>query len=607
MITTLGQALINEALPPDLRDYKREWTKKAVQDVMQDVAAKHPDLYKEVSHKLMRIGQSASTTGNISYSLKDFMPSRLKKREKAGLSIKVQEILNGIGDEEGKNSKVVELLGGKLDDIMGGVMDEGVQDGNRLAEIINSGSKGSPGQYNTTVGIPLLFTDHRGDPIPVPILNSASEGLDPVEFFASTFGTRKGVISTKFATQDAGAFAKQLAKANQRLVVTEDDCGTENGITVDGYDDENVGTFLQRDAGDIQAGRLIGTKDLKKLKGKQVVVRSPITCQAEHGVCASCAGVRDRGSLPEIGDNIGISASQSLSERLSQGSLNVKHGGGALTKKRSYGFEDVNRLFQMPKRFPGSAAIASMDGVVKEVKQSEGGGAYVMIGEQPHYVDDIEDVEVKVGDHVEAGDTLSGGIVNPKELATYSGIGVARRSFVDEVRKLTSDGVSRRNAEVLARSVVSHVRVNDLDGPAGTQVGDVTRYDDLVRGYKPRTNSHDMPIGSTIGKYLEKPTLHYTIGTRVTNRVAKDLKTAGVSSILVNDDTPSFDPDVQRIYSHPQLDPDWMTRLSGTELKKSLLKSVHEGASSTPHSTSFVPALATGIDFGKTTPITGEY
>lgn len=993
MITTLGQTLINEALPPELRDYKRKWTKKEVQNVLQEVATKHPDQYKEVVHKLMRIGQSAATTGNISYHLKDFMPSPLKKREKAQLALKVQEILDKSGSDEDKNTKVVELLSNKLN-LIDDLMAEGVVGGNRLAEIINSGAKGSPGQYNTTVGIPLLFTNHRGDPIPIPVLNSAADGLDPVEFFASTFGTRRGVISTKFATQDAGAFAKQLAKANQRMTVTEEDCGTGNGITVDGYDEENVGTVLQYNVGDLQAGRILNPDDLKKLKGKQVIVRSPSTCQAEHGICAKCAGVRDRGTLPEIGDNIGISASQSLSEKLSQGSLNVKHcltpwtevlcadwstkrmdeitvgdmvmgadaqgrlsptmvvnvydngpqecyrtafipvsahksvadkvvlestlkhkilgtrfvygqeeedingevrklevgqrsrqfyaarptgfddtglvdepfallcglllgdgcyteavksvnfstadeqlvkelkpylksiglsltklkghkyyysvstvedvadhdelgrfclgarnpakkflsthelmhkyahektipscvatwsndsvaaliagliitdgtvypsdnnskpgigfgstsralmdelrcllgmrfgvwmteptktavagtrnyvhdmwqmtvtrydqverfynnipllgekktklkelvdayvpperktftglkrtsqefigvhptldlevdnddhlfvlanglivsnSGGALSKKHNFTFEDVNRLFQMPKRFPHSAAVSSEEGTVKSIKQSEGGGAYVIVGNSEHYVDNIEDVKVKPGDHVEAGDLLSDGIANPKEIAKYRGIGAARRSFIDEVRRITNNGVSRRNAEVLARSVVSHVRINSLDGPAGTQIGDVVRYDDLVRTYEPREGTRELPLGSSVGKYLEKPTLHYTIGTRVTDRVSKDLKKAGVNSIFVHEDAPAFDPDIQRIYGHPQLEPDWMTRLSGTELKKSLLKSVHEGASAPEHATSFVPALAKGVDFGKDIATTGTY
>jgi len=608
MISTLGQAMINEALPEELRDYKRKWTKSEVQAVMQSVATKYPDQYKEVAHKLMRVGQSAATTGNISYSLKDFMPSPMKKRERGDLSIKVQGILNSLGDDDDtKNTKVVKVLSSRLDKVLGGLLDEGVKGGNRLAEIINSGSKGSPGQYNTSVGIPLLFTDHRGDPIPVPILNSASEGLDPVEYFASTYGTRRGVISTKFATQDAGAFAKQLSKASQRLVVTEDDCSTSNGITVDGYDAENVGTVLQYDAAGLKAGHIIGTKDLQRLKGKKIVVRSPVTCQAEQGVCAKCSGIRESGEMPEIGDNVGLSAAQALSERLSQGSLNIKHGGGALSKKRNYEFADVNRLFQMPKQFPGSAALASADGTVKAIKKSEGGGAYVIIGDKEHYIENIEDIMVKAGDHVEAGDALSDGIMNPKEVAAYRGIGAARRSFVDEVQRITSNGVSRRNAEVLARSVVSHVRVNSLDGPTGTKIGDVSRYDDLVRYYEPRKGTQELSTPSTVGKYLEKPTLHYTIGTRITDRVAKDLKTSGINSIFVHEDEPAFDPDVQRIYSHPQLDPDWMTRLSGTELKKSLLKSVHEGASSTPHSTSFVPSLATGVEFGKDTDITGEY
>lgn len=598
--------MINEALPEDLRDYTRVWTKKEVQKVMQSVAEKYPEQYKDVVHKLMRVGQSAATTGNISYNLKDFLPSPVKRANRTQLAIKIREILDGSGSDDDKNERVVKELSGKLG-LIDEFMAEGSKNGNRLAEIISSGSKGSPGQYNTTVGIPLLFTNHRGEPIPVPVLNSASEGLDPVEFFASTFGTRRGLISTKFATQDAGAFAKQLQRASQRIVVTEDDCGTGNGIMVDGDDAENVGTILQQPAGGLPAGHIIGSKDLLKLRGAKVVVRSPMTCQSSNGVCSRCSGIRERGGLPEIGDNIGVAAAQSLSERLSQGSLNVKHGGGALSKARNFTFEDVDRFFQMPKQFPGAAAVASTDGVVKEIRKSAGGGAYIVVGDKEHYVDSIDGVTVKPGDHVEAGDLLSDGIANPKEIATYAGIGEARRRFIDEVRRVTNGGVSRRNAEVLARGVVSHVRVNDLNGPSGTLIGDVVRYDDLVRDYEPRPGAVESPVSSSMGKYLEKPALHYTIGTRITDRVAKDLKTVGVNSIFVNDKPPAFDPDVQRIYGHLQLDPDWMTRLAGTELKKSTLRAVHEYAGSPEHSTSFVPSLASGVEFGKDISTKGTY
>jgi len=261
----------------------------------------------------------------------------------------------------------------------------------------------------------------------------------------------------------------------------------------------------------------------------------------------------------------------------------------------------------MPKQFPGAASVSSVDGVVKGIRESSGGGGYVTIGDTEHYVDDLTGITVKPGDRVEQGDLLSDGIANPKEIATYRGIGEARRRFIDEVRRVTNNAVSRRNAEVLARGVVSHVRVNNLNGPSGAMIGDVLRYDDLVRDYEPREGSREVPLGSAAGKYLEKPVLHYTIGTRVTDRVAKDLKTTGVNSIFVHDDVPAFDPDVQRIYNHPQLDPDWMTRLAGTELKKSTLRSVHGFAGSPQRSTSFVPALATGIEFGKNISSTGEY
>ena len=604
---TLGQLLINEALPEDMRDPSRVWDKKTSQQVMTELANKHPDQYREVAHKLMRIGQSAATTGNVSYSLSDFLPSEAKKREMARLNIKIQQILDGDGDRATKNSKVVSLLADRIDGLTKQMLEDGVTRGSRLAELVHSGAKGSPGQYNTTVGAPLLFTDHRGDPIPIPVLRSASEGLDPVEFFASSYGTRRGVISTKFATQDAGAFSKQLGRAAHRIVVTEDDCGTGAGIVVDGYDDENIGTVLNRDIGDFKTGQVIGPDDIKGLRGKKIVVRSPATCQAQHGICAHCAGVRERGTFPEIGDNIGLPASQALSERLSQGSLNVKHGGGAAGGRRQYTFEDIDRFFQMPKNFPGSAVPAMVDGTVQEIAKSEAGGAYVTVNGQRHYVEKYDDILVKPGDHVEAGDSLSEGIINPKELARYRGIGAARRKFMDELLRITNNGISRRNAEVLARGVVSHVRVNDLDGPSGTLIGDLVRYDDVVRDYTPREGSSELPLSKALGKYLEKPTLHYTIGTKVSNHVLNDLKSQDISSIYVHDREPAFEPDVQRIYGHTQADPDWMVRLSGTELKRSLLSSVHEGVGSETHSTSYVPAIARGVEFGKEIRETGRY
>ena len=607
METTIGNILVNEALPEELRDYTRVMDKKGTKALLRNVAEKYPDKYKEIAQSLLRVGQSASTTGEFSYSLRDFLPSKKRVQMTTAMQADVQKILGNkrLTDEQ-RNAAIIERMARDLSALQKGILDEGVKNGNRLAQVVASGSKGSPVQYNTTVGASLLFSDHKDDVIPIPVMRSAAEGLDPAAYFASSYGTRKGVISTKFATQVAGDFAKQLAKSAQRLVITEEDCGTDNGISVPASDAENVGTVLARNTNGMDAGTILEKQHIRKMKG-DIIVRSPATCQAKQGLCSKCAGIRERGQLPEIGDNIGIPAGQSLSERLSQGSLDVKHSAGAAGAKKNYTFDDVKNMFQVPKKFPGSAAIAGIEGPVSKIEKSEAGGAYIHIGQDKYYADDIADVKVKVGDRVEPGDILTEGIVNPKELAQYRGIGAARRTFIDELQRVSGNRVSRRNAEVIARAAVGHVRITGVEGPRGTMMNDIARYDDLVSDWEPREGSQEASLTAAKGKYLERPVLHYSIGTRVNSRMVNTLKNNGVKNILVHDDEPPFEADVQRLKIHTSLDPDWMTRMGGYYLKDTLLKGVHRGVGSSEHSTSFLPSLAKGVDFGDDIDTKGVY
>jgi hypothetical protein len=138
-------------------------------------------------------------------------------------------------------------------------------------------------------------------------------------------------------------------------------------------------------------------------------------------------------------------------------------------------------------------------------------------------------------------------------------------------------------------------------------IGDLSRYDDMVRNYTPRENSRAMIPSEAKDHYLEQPVMHYTIGTRINNRVIKDLQANGVKNIVAHRDPTSFEPDVQRMFAHSQVDPDWMTRMAGYHLSTSVPEAVHRGLASTEHSTSYVPALAKGISFGSETKNKGTY
>jgi DNA-directed RNA polymerase subunit beta' len=608
MQTTIGQLLVNEALPEDLRDHNRVLDKKGLKGLLRDVAEKHPDRYAEVTHNLMNVGQSVSTTGNFSFSLKDFQPPAAKHQVANMLRAKSQIIIDDPKlDNKTRSDKLVALLGEHLHTLPDKVLDDSYKSGSRLAEVVKSGGKGSPTQFNTTVGAPLLYMDHKDNPVPIPVLNSISEGLDPAEYWASAYGARKSMMTTKMAVAEAGYFGKKLGLAANRLVVSEHDCGTTNGIMMDGAHKENVGTILQKDIGGLKAGTVIRPEHLPQLKGQTVLIRSPLTCQAGHGLCARCAGVRERGTLPAIGDNLGVTAASALGERLSQTMLSSKHNAGAATAKKNYAYEDIERLFEMPKSAVEFAPVAESDGVVKGIRKAPTGGVYLSVGNDEYWAPDEESVRVKPGQHIEAGEVLTSGIPNPTLLAKHRGIGDARRMFVDHVQEVTGGTVSRRNSEVLARAMIAHVSVNHINGPGGTMIGDNPRYDDITRDYEPRAGSQTVMPTQAKGHYLEQPVMHYTIGTKVNDRVIKDLQANGVKNIVAHKDPPAFEPDVQRMFSHSQLDSDWMTRMSGYHLGTSVPDAVHRGLSSEEHGTSYVPSLAKGVEFGIQVKQTGKY
>jgi hypothetical protein len=128
---------------------------------------------------------------------------------------------------------------------------------------------------------------------------------------------------------------------------------------------------------------------------------------------------------------------------------------------------------------------------------------------------------------------------------------------------------------------------------------DVVEYDDLVRGYTPRFGFKTMAPKSAVGLYLEKPALHYSIGTRVTPRVAKTLNDSAVDKVTVHADEPSFAPEMTRAMETLSHSSDWMVRLGGFHLRKGLEEAVHRGRKSDVHGTSFIPALAQGVEFGR--------
>lgn len=419
------------------------------------------------------------------------------------------------------------------------------------------------------------------------------------------------------STADAGYASKQLATAAQDLIVTENDCGTNRGIPVEANDFDSVGGVLARPVAGIDADTVLdktSLKDIASSGAKRIVVRSPITCQSSSGICSQCAGMREKGGFPSIGENIGLSASSSVGEPLAQSQLSSKHSAGVANAKgaaRVSGFNAINALFQSPKVFPDGSTVAAADGAVTKIENAPQGGKFLYIGEEKHYVPTERTLNVKVGQTVEAGDALTDGVSNPADVVRFKGVGEGRRYFLNQMRSTLSDSgitANRRNLEVISRAVVNHVQVDNDDGYGDWLPDDTVRYADFEKNYVPSESTTKLSPKKATGMYLQRPALHYTIGTRITPNVAKDLDELGETEVDVSPDKPPFAPKMQRLMANSEANPDWMAQLGSSYIKGNLLDNIHRGgASSDIHGTNPLPGMAAGVEFGKSPAGAGAY
>jgi DNA-directed RNA polymerase subunit beta' len=342
--------------------------------------------------------------------------------------------------------------------------------------------------------------------------------------------------------------------------------------------------------------------DLRK-HGGQVVVRSPMTCEAPEGICQRCQGEDEKGDLHPIGVNVGVRAANALSEPLTQFALNAKHGVRLLkgSSVKLEGIAGLRQLLEVPASFVNKATLAETPGLVTKITPAPHGGTYVNVGEGDHYVAPHLPVLVHEGEKVEAGDRLSEGIPSPAELVHYKGLGAGREYLVRTLHSLYRDAnagdIDKRHLELLARADLGHVRLLETSD----------RHPDLLRGdlipygrfrELAALETERLPVPRAEGHVLGEEVLHFTAGTEVTPSIVNTLQHHGVKDVLVSKSAPRVEFIMKPITRNPLLNPDWMARLAHRYLQDSLLRGAHEGHVSDLHGTHPVPAYAFGAEFG---------
>lgn len=331
--TTIGNLLIDRALPESMRGRARVLDKKGVGELFQELAAKHPEKYRETAKALSDVGREAAyRTGAMSFGPKDLVisPAAVAARDKIKRAVR-RLYADASLDQVSRRRAIVDVVKKAKKALVDQVYAEATAAGNPLAAQIASGMRGNKINLASLIAFDGLYTDQHGDEIPVPVLSSYAEGLRPHEFFAGAFGARRGTIDTKLSTQRSGYFSKQLHQVAHRLVVTRgeddpDEVGEfPRGLPVRLDDPDNVGGLLAHPAGPYPRNTLISPRVVSRLKSlglSKILVRSPsVGGPDDGGVDARDLGLREREGLSPRGDFVGVSSGQSLGEKLTQGQL----------------------------------------------------------------------------------------------------------------------------------------------------------------------------------------------------------------------------------------------------------------------------------------------
>lgn len=608
-LTTPGKLLIESAIPDKYLSGLTSLTKKDLSKIFTRISQEEPENYEDIMAKFTDVSRDVvyRQGREASVGLDDLTMSDKLRVYRDSVRKKLREIQqNPYLKGASKNKAIVDYLYKEMAVIPDRVVEDASARNSAFYAQVNSGARGNKSQLQQCVFGDGLLVDAENRPVPIPVTHSYAEGVQPMEFWAASSGARKGSIDVQFATADGGYLGKQLSNLGHRMIVTERDCGTKQALSVDAQDLDNIGSVLAKTTNGVPAGTIITKDNISKLGKGKILVRSVATCGCQDGICSVCAGVRERNSLPPIGDPIGIVAARAISEPITQSGLKSKHTGGVagMDDKKVHGFEELNQFIQVPNNFKGAATLSEIDGVVTSIKQAAAGGTYVTVNDKQFYVPRDSEVIVKKGDSVSAGDMLSDGTPNPGELIKYKGIGEGRKYFIEKYRDLldkNGSSVHRRNIEAVARGFVNRIEISDIDGYNGYMINDVIPYDTFAFDYEPRENSKTLPPILSRDKFLEAPVLHYSIGTRITPAVIKELKANNIEKVTVNDKAPVFSPFIVRTKSLLQTDPDWQTALAGENLKKTLLQSARLGGTSSPEGTSYFPAMAnpTTVDLYK--------
>ncbi|MDY4192358.1 MAG: DNA-directed RNA polymerase subunit beta' [Oscillospiraceae bacterium] len=504
--TTMGRMIFNDPIPQDLGYVDRSKPenmfklevdflvgKKQLGQIIEKCIRVHgTSTTAEVLDRIKAQGFKYSTRGAITVAVGDAVipPQKQELLQEAEERIDkiTKQYRRGLISNDERYGMVIKTWNETTEKVADALKNN-LDRYNPIFMMADSGARGSMNQIRQLAGMRGLIANTSGKAIEIPIRANYREGLNILEYFISSRGARKGLADTALRTADSGYLTRRLVDVSQDVIIRQLDCGTHEGIEVCDIRDgsEMIEPFAERLHGrypveDVlhpQTGELLVSKDkmmddkdaakiiaagIEKLK-----IRSILNCEAKYGVCAKCYGDNlANGNPVAVGEAVGIIAAQSIGEPGTQLTMRTFHTGGiASAEDITQGRPRVEELFEARK--PKHQAIISRtagDVRMQEIKKNRHVVVFDKnsVEEESYLIPYGSRLRVQEGDHVEAGDMLTEGSVNPHDVLAIKGPLAVQDYLIQEVQRvyrLQGVDINDKHIEVIVRQMMKKVRIED--------------------------------------------------------------------------------------------------------------------------------------------------
>ena len=508
--STLGRFIFNRLIPQDLGyvDRSKEGNeailecdfligKRQLGDLIGRLINRHGlSASAKVLDEIKDIGFHYSTVSGLSIGVFDMVVPDVKEPLIREAEKKVEQVKKlyerGLLSEDGRYSAIVDTWEETTKEITK-ALKANLGKYNTVNMMSDSGARGSIDQIKQLAGMRGAMADTSGKKLEIPIKSNLREGMNVLEFFISSHGSRKTLSDTALKTADSGYLTRRLVDVAQDVIVREEDCGTDEYLEVSalkfrGSKEKKArksiaarvtGRYTARDIIHPETGEVIVKEnclitpslanEIEEAGIQRVPIRSPLSCHTRNGICAHCYGKNlATGGQTVIGEAVGIMAAQSIGEPGTQLTLRTFHSGGIATSEDiTQGLPRVEELFEARKP-KGQAVITEIDGIVhvgedskskREVRITSADGESIKMNipaSTPLLVED--------GEAVEAGDLITDGSVNPHDIMKIKGAVGVSNYIINEVLSVYENngvGINDKHIEIIVRQMLRKVRIED--------------------------------------------------------------------------------------------------------------------------------------------------